>query len=106
MRTSKDSSNHLNLSKNSGILHRSIAAEIEAESPDLIDELLRNETGEMVYIDTAPFFFRAEQVLDNVFKEEFIYTEKYQELMHKLPENLIEYEFAQQAGLMLPTNKN
>ena len=67
---------------------------------------MHQETGELVYIDTAPFFYRAEQVLDEIFRQEFIHTEKYQELMHKLPENLIEYEFAQQAGLMLPAKKN
>jgi hypothetical protein len=35
-----------------------------------------------------------------VFREEFMISDKYKELTQKLPENLIEYEFAAQAGLL------
>jgi len=38
--------------------------------------------------------------LDNIFKNEFMASDKYQELLRKLPENLIEYEFATQAGIL------
>jgi hypothetical protein len=89
--------NNLYLSNNSNLMDKDVPVILEAEEPDLI---ISEHEDEAVFIDTAPFFYKVEAVLDRLFRDEFMHTEKYQELMHKLPENLIEYEFAQQAGLL------
>ena len=52
------------------------------------------------YIDLAPFYLRAWTELDKVFRTDFKKSPQYRELVQKLPENLIEYEFATQAGLI------
>ena len=51
-------------------------------------------------MDLAPFFLKAQAVLDEVFRNDFQNSKQYEELMQKLPENLIEFEFATQAGLI------
>jgi hypothetical protein len=48
----------------------------------------------MNYIDPYLFQCKAQRKLDDLYKNEFVNSDKYKELLQKLPENLIEYEFA------------